>query len=239
MNTFPDIYYDNNNSYNNPMIFSPNAPYAICFYQTIETLNSDGDTFKNFLENSITRFRHSVTYTHYKEYLYDIGLDRCQVMSNILADSKKVHIEMHHNGLTIFDVALLLTNHILMTKGKISTFDLVLELKKVHKANKVPLVMLCRTAHQMVHNNDEFFVPASMCFGFWMELITEYKFGLTYGLAKKIYYFIKTSLEHENDPELNKSLLTLNENILKWSEYNECALNNNKINNVINNQEMH
>ena len=149
MNSFPDIYYDNN--LYNPMIYSPSAPYAIFFYQTRETLFSDADTFKRFLDNAITRFRHSETYKHYKGYLIDIGLDRCQMMSNISASMSETGniIEMHHNGLTIFDVALLLTNHILTTKGKISTFDLVYELKKVHTNNMVPLVMLCKTAHQM------------------------------------------------------------------------------------------
>jgi hypothetical protein len=227
VNTFPDIYYDNN--LYNPMISSPNAPYAIFFYQTRETLNSDADVFKRFLDNAIARFRHSVTYTSYKSYLYDLGLNRCQMLSNINADMD-VKIEMHHNGLTIFDVALILTNHILATKGKISTFDLVLELKRVHKNNLVPLVMLCKTAHQMVHHNEDFFVPASMCFGFWTELLEQYKFGVNYGIAKKVYYFIKTSIEHENDPELNQKLLTLNSKVLEWAQFNDCAANNNKYN---------
>ena len=36
-NQFPDIYMDGMKD-NNPYIFSPNAPYAIFFYQTRETL---------------------------------------------------------------------------------------------------------------------------------------------------------------------------------------------------------
>jgi len=226
MSNFPDIYFDNN--YYNPMISSPNAPYAIMFYQTRETLNADADVFKRFLDNAISRFRHSRTYTGYKSYLIELGLDRCQMLSNITNDMATV--EMHHNGLTIFDIALIITNHIITTKGKISTFDLVLELKKVHKNNMVPLVMLCKTSHQMVHHNEEFFVPASMCFGFWMNLLEEYKYGITYGIAKKLYYFIKTSIEHNNDPTLNEKLLALNEHIRVWSDYNECAYNNNRFN---------
>lgn len=230
MNTFPDIYYDNN--LYNPMISSPNAPYAISFYQTRESLLSDADIYKKFLDNAIARFRHSRTYSSYKGYLIELGLDRCQMMSNIT--NEMASIEMHHNGLTIFDIAVLLSTHILATKGKISTFDLVMELKYVHKNNMVPLVMLCRTSHQMVHHNEEFFVPASMCFGFWMELLEKYKFGVNYGIAKKIYYFVKTSIEHENDEKLNESLLTLNEHVRQWSEFNECGFNNNKLN-LINN----
>lgn len=230
MSNFPDIYYDNN--LYNPMISSPNAPYAIQFYQTRETLNSDADIFKRFIDNAIMRFRRSRTYSGYKGYLIELGLDRDQMMSNIT--NEMATIEMHHNGLTIFDIAIILTNHILTVSGKISTFDLVLELKKVHTNNLVPLVMLSRTSHQMVHHNEEFFVPASMCFGFWTELLDKYKFGITYGIAKKLYYFIKTSIGHDNDPELNQSLLLLNDNIREWTQYNEYAMNNNRFN-IVNN----
>lgn len=229
MSNFPDIYYDNN--IYNPMISSPNAPHALCFAQTRESLMGDTEIFKKFLDNAIMRFRRSVTYTGYKSHLMEHGLDRCQMMSNIIHEEMAT-VQMHHNGLTIFDIAIILTNHILAISGSITTYDLVLELKKVHKQNKVPLVMLSTTAHQMVHHNDEFFVPASMCFGFWTELLEDYKYGITFGIAKKLYYFIKTSMERSNDPGLNDELLKINDSIRGWSEYNYTAVNNNKFNRV-------
>ena len=35
---------------------------------------------------------------------------------------------MHHNGLTIFDIALIIINHFLSTKGKVCTFDVIYSL---------------------------------------------------------------------------------------------------------------
>lgn len=217
-NQFPDIYMDGMKD-NNPYIFSPNAPYAIFFYQTRETLFGDADIFKRFVDNCISQFRHGRFYKQYKSYLYDIGLDHCQVLSNI--DNTMVDLEMHHNGLTIFDIALIIINHFLSTKGKVCTFDVIKELKKCHRLNIVPLVMLSISIHQMVHNDDEFFIPTQMCFGMWPELLYKYNRGITYGIAKKIKYWIKISLEHSYNQELNTQLLGLREYVEKWSDYNE------------------
>ena len=228
-NDFPDIFYDNNN--NNPCISSPNAPYAIFFYQTRETLFGDADIFKRFVENAIKQFRSSAFYTQYKSYLFRIGLDRCQIMGNITTEMVGPKgIEMHHNGITIFDITVMLTNHILNKKGKVCTYDLIHELKYVHRKNMVPLVMLCKTMHQMNHNEEEFFVPASMCFGNWMKLISDYYDGLTFGISKKLLYWIQISLQHKNDDQLNIDLIQIREKILDWSGYNDCAYNNNKYN---------
>ena len=228
-NNIPDIFYDGNKL--NPCIASPNAPYAIFFYQTRETLFGDADIFKRFIDNAINQFRNTDFYTQYKGFLFKLGMDRCQIMGNIteeMVGSKG--IEMHHNGITIFDIAVIICNHILNVKGKVCTFDIIHELRKVHKNNQVPLVMLCKTMHQMYHNEEEFVIPASMCFGNWMSLIYEYIDGLTYGIAKKLFYWIKISQEHTNDENLNSELIKVRNKILEWSDKNECSFNNNKYN---------
>lgn len=219
--SFPDIYMDGMKD-NNPYIFSPNACYAIFFYQTRETLFGDADIFKKFVENCIRRFRRSRFYTQYKAYLYDLGLDHCQVLSNIDTTMTK-KIEMHHNGLTIFDITIMIVYHFLNTKGKVCTFDVVKELKRIHRNNMVPIVMLSISVHQMVHNNTEFRLPCQMCFGFWPQLVCEYYRGITYGIAKKLYYWIQFSIEHSNNLDLNTELLGLRDQIQKWSDYNECC----------------
>jgi len=217
MGNIPDIYYDYNN--NNPYIHSPNAEYGIVFKQTRESLFGDADTYKKFIDNCIARFRHSRTYTNYKSYLYELGLNSCQVMSNINSDMAS--IEMHHNGLTIFDITLIITNHLLATENCVCSFDVVIHLKRVHRANMVPLVMLSKSMHQLNHNNDDFLIPTSMTFGFWTELLKEYHYGITFGIAKKLDYWIKVSAEHSFDENLNRELINVRESIKKWSEYNE------------------
>lgn len=230
---FPDIYVDGTE--NNPCIYSPNAIYAIFFFQTKDTLFVDTDTFGRFLHNAVTNFRHTRIYTKYKSYLFGLGLTSCQMMGNI--DTTMVGekgIEMHHNGITIFDIALMICHHILCVSGKVSTFDIISELRKSHLLNHVPVIMLSKTMHQMVHHNDEFFVPCSMTFGFWTELLNDYRFGITYDIAKKLYYWIKVSMEQHgvNDENLNRELLGLKENIESWCTFNEYRMGNNRYNGV-------
>lgn len=220
MADFPDIYMDNEY---NPCIQSPNAPYAIFFRQTRETLFGDTEIYKRFIDNAISRFRKTRVYTNYKSYLYELGLTHCAILGNI--DKDMAELQMHHNGITIFDIAVMIVTHKLITVGSVTTFEVISELRKVHTQNKVPLVMLTTSIHQMTHHNDEFFVPISMTFGYWTELLQDYKYGITYGIAKKLKYWIQISLEHSIDENLNADLLKLRDEVEKWSEYNEYYLN--------------
>lgn len=221
-NQIPDIYYDGNNL--NPCIMSPNAPYAIYFKQTRETLR-DTDLFKRFIDNAVSNFRHSRVYTNYKSYLYQLGMNRCQMFGNIT--SEMATIEMHHNGLTIFDIAVIIATHLLNTMGEVTEFDIFYHLRLLHTSNEVPLVMLCKTAHQLEHNDEDFYVPVQMTFGNWIKFLNDYKYGLTYGIARKLDRWIKKSLQEQVDKgRLNESSIMLREKIKEWSEFNECNFNN-------------
>lgn len=203
----------------NPCLRSPNSTYSISFYQTRESL-MDIDTYRSFLKNCETRFRQSVTYGNYKGYLIGLGMDRCQVHGFIHADMKGVSLEMHHTILTLFDECLLITEHLLNTVGFVTTFDVVQALKEEHKANRIPLVMLSKTPHQVYHNDPgTFFIHPKMVYGKWPELLERYKYGLTQDVAFKVLYYIKKAMELEGTTD--GDLLKLRENIKEWSDY--CA----------------
>lgn len=201
----------------NPVLSSPNSVYAISFYQTRDTL-MDIDTYRVFLKNCESRFRHSITYTNYKGYLIDIGMNRCQVHGYITSDMEGVSIEMHHAILTLFDICLLITEHMLNTIGYVTTFDVVQALKEEHKANNIALVMLSKTPHQMYHaESSQFFIHPSMCFGNWPKLLEKYKLGLTQDVAFKVLYYLKKAIEIDGTND--NGLLDLREKIKEWSCY--------------------
>lgn len=213
MNTFPDIdCYDDNH---NPTIVSPNTPFELPFYQTRETL-LDVEEYKHFLDNAIARFRHSRTYSNYKSFLYSLGLDKCQFHGNIT--SEMASIEMHHNMLTIFDIAVILTEHQLNTIGKITTFDLVELLKQEHTNHRVQLVMLSLTPHQLFHNTKDFFIHPDMCFGRWQEFLELYKDGITRDIANKLIYYLNRAISEGKSND--NGLLKLRDDIIDWSMTN-------------------
>lgn len=213
-NNIPDIYCED--EFNNPTLSSPNSHVVLPFYQTYETL-LDVETYKSFLTNAIKRFRTSRTYKNYKGYLIGLGLDKCQIHGNITHEMAT--IEMHHNMLTIFDIALIITEHVLKTKGYISTFDLVKLLKEEHIHNRVQLVMLSLTPHQLYHNTEEFFIHPDMCIGDWYSFLEKYNQGLTKDIAYKVLFYIKKALSEGGTNDNN--LLNIREQILDWSVYNE------------------
>lgn len=222
-NEIPDIYIEYSDK-ENPTLHSPNAFVECPFRQSQDTF-MEVDIYKEFINNCISRFRHSKTYTNYKHYLYDIGLNKCQLLGNI--DSDAATIEMHHNFLNIFDITLMITEHFVKTNGFVTTFDVVQELKETHKANEIPIVMLSKTAHQLYHNGDGVLLPARMCFGYWFDLLQTYNKGITLNIAQKIIYFIQRSIEFEQENnyinDCTNTMLKVRDHVLEWRDYNEYA----------------
>ena len=224
VNEIPDIYFEFDET-QNPIISSPNSEFSIQFEQTKESL-LEIDTYKNFISNAVAQFRHSRFYKQYKSYLIDLGLNRCQYFPNITVDLLGANgIEMHHNFLTIYDIALMICEHVLNTEGHITTFKLIHLLKEEHSENRIPIVMLSKTVHQMYHNNEEFVIPASQCFGFWMELLYKYRNGITINIANKVINFLQASLEEikgiNSSSNYANTLLQLRDHVYNWSIYNE------------------
>lgn len=212
-NPLPNIETINVN--NNPGIYSPSAPYAIFFYETKESM-LDADVYRSFLKNVEHRVRNSVAYSNYKGYLMGLGMDHCQIHGYI--NSEMASLEMHHAILTLFDIALLITEYYLNTYGYVTTFDVVQTIKDEHKNNNIALVMLTKTPHQLYHNDSNFYIHPDMCVGNWPLLINKYMAGMTQDLAFKLLYYIKRAIKEgaTND----NGILDLRDKILDWSDKN-------------------
>lgn len=209
-------------SYNvnsNPTITSPNSLYELPFKQTRESL-LDVESYKAFLDNAMSAFRRSKTYRNYKSFLIELGMDKCQVHGNITVDMVGAeNIEMHHNMLTLFDIAIILTEHRLNTVGSITTFDLIKMLKDEHKAHRIQLVMLTKTPHELYHDNSNFFIHPSMCFGKWWEFLSLYHDGITREIAEKLIRYIDRAISEGQTND--HGLLKLRADIYNWSIQNE------------------
>ena len=232
MNNMLDIEVEYDESQYNPMLTSPNATYALPFYMTKETM-IDVEVYKHFLDNAIAQFRHSKFYKNYKSYLMGLGLDHCQILGNVNEENVGARgIEMNHNFLTIFDIALLITEHVLNIVGYISTFDLIYLLKLEHRENRVPIVMLSETVHELYHQNPDMVFPAQMCFGYWVELLLKYSKGITPRIAQKVIDYIDRSVNDYSGMNGNviNDLLQIRQYVEGWSRYNEygdiCRINN-------------
>jgi hypothetical protein len=178
----------------------------------------DIDNFRNFIKNSESRFRASAEYKAVKSYLIEYnGIDRCQIFGNVTVDD--ADIELHHNIIGLFDICIMISSHIVNTVGMITTFDLIQHLIEVHKENIVPIVFLCKTAHQKFTNDPDGYLGPEMTYGRWWELLDRYKFGITYDIAQKIVNYIQRA--QSNCPPSVQ--LPVQEQILSWAMYNEMS----------------
>lgn len=207
----------------NPKISSPKATYDLYFCQTRETL-SDPERYLSFIKNAERRFRASPEYKQYKNYLMSLGFDHCQVMGNI-ESGDKTEIELHHNVLGLFDICVLICEHILNTIGKITTFDLIQLLIIEHRNNRVGVVMLSTTMHQMYTGDKEGYIPPEMTFGKWWELLAKYKYGITYDIANKVIKYLNKYAQQmpiSIHPQMQEQLLN-------FAYYNQYGIPADKI----------
>ena len=205
-----------------PAIFFPGAEIPILFYQTRDTL-ADIDKYKAFIDNCISRFRRSRMYKAYKSYLMSIGLDRCQINGNI--QNGMADIEMHHNFLTIYDITILISQHLLNTVGRCTTFDVISLLAQEHKLNNIPIVMLSETAHQLYHDTPDFYIPISMTFGKWWDLLVKYRYGITLDIAYKVIKYINLCLRNNELTDIQ--FCHFSDEVKQWGEYNSYVYCNN------------
>lgn len=216
---YPDIFVSLKD--NNPTLSSPNSEYSISYAMTRDG-SYDLEEYKNFLDSTIRRFRHSRTYTHYKAYLLSLGLNTCvyhpYIQSSDEDGNEIASLEMHHCMLNIYDIAIIITEHILNTYGQITEFDLSELLKLEHISNRVPVVMLCKTCHQLYHHK-YLYVPPTIIFGKWWELLENYNKGLDYRVKERIVKYIERSFDDNLQKEDNRRehLLQLRDNILNWN----------------------
>lgn len=210
-NDFPDVTSYLNNG--NPTLRSQNSSYELPLMQTKDSL-TDIDSYGQFVHNAVSQFRKLRVYKNYKNYLMNLGLDHCQYLHNI--NSTMADLEMNHCILTIFDVALMITEHMVNTYGYTSTCHVVAALREEHTNNRIPLVMMSKTVHQLYHNDDLFFVHPKQVFGKWIELFTKYRNGITPEICVKILYYLRNAFEE--DGSTDNELLEIAQTIKNWSD---------------------
>jgi hypothetical protein len=195
----------------NPTIDSTNSDYLIPFYKNEDYFFSV-ENLVNFVKSVEKTVRVSNKYSRYIKYLKeDIGLNFCQVTSNITDDVAEV--EMHHGPIfTLFDYCLIIVEYMLNTNKKINTFSVADLILKEHFENNIQVVMLSKTVHEEVHERN-IFLNYKHAFGDLNKFIQKYHIGLSEDMINKANKYIEYSEVNES---FDKGVLDLKNSILKW-----------------------
>ena len=166
---------------NNPTIDSDESYYEIPFYKDYDYMFS--------IENEVAYIkaverlvRSSKYYSRYIAHMKnDLGMNFCQVKGNISEDEDAGVtdlIEMHHGPIfTLFDVTSIILNYMLAKEMKITTFSVANRVIEEHFKHRVQTVMLCKTVHQLVHDN-KVFLNYKQGFGDLYSFLETYYEGL-------------------------------------------------------------
>lgn len=151
-------------------------PSSMEYYTNIST-DKDRHKFVNRVERIV---RSSLEYRDYIQFLKEhVGLDSCIFFQNVTngvgARKSRVSVEMHHEPFTLYDIVNVIVSKYKDEGLPINDLNIADEVMALHYENKVGLVPLSKTAHQIVHNSTKLLVPLNMCYGNYSQFLEEYE----------------------------------------------------------------
>jgi len=150
--------------------------------------------------------RSSMEYKDYIAYLRkEIDMTMCSFFSGVTnADVKKVSIEIHHEPFTLFDITQIVLEKWIANQMEINPVLIAEEIMSLHYKNKVGLIPLSITVHELVHDG-KLFIPLQHLFGDYVEFLEEYEPYISEDLQSILQTKLKMSREIEN---LDMSILS-------------------------------
>lgn len=120
-----------------------------CVIRTVDDLLEKVDSIEKYV-------RHSKEYRFYLKYMKEeLKLRSCNFFCNVDFVDNDLSLELHHI-ITLYDLCVLAGRKLLdkLKEGEfLTTFDVAKEVIMMHFNDWIPVVMLSKTIHEMVHAN--------------------------------------------------------------------------------------
>lgn len=158
------------------------APPAIIEMHDIPDYNlydydlNDDKSFKKYMQTIERTVRNSYEYKAMVAYLREyMDMNQCAFYENINGnDTPKVHIEIHHEPLSLYDICLIVYNKRVAFNEPLDEEYVAKEVMYLHYNLMVGLIPLAETVHQLVHAQ-YLFVPTSAVLGKYREFVNRYE----------------------------------------------------------------
>jgi hypothetical protein len=148
------------NDDDNVELLGENQPYSLAMY--IDA-SMDAKIFVKFIKKVERLVRSNPDYKLYLEWLREErGLDKCAYFHNV--NSWKAEIQLHHVLSNLYTICVTVANRLLSTNKRVSSFILADEVVKLHLEDKIALVPLSTTVHELVHAK-KVRIPKSQIYG--------------------------------------------------------------------------
>lgn len=199
---------------NNPMICDAGQPNAIFFAQTRDTL-IDTEIYSRFVHSCENNFRRTRFYKCYKSSIMNKGLNKDQNMPGIT--SEMADLELHHNFPTLKQAAIMIIEHLLNTKGYVTTFEVVRLLEEAHRNNWMAVIILSKTQHEVFESDPSNFISITQCYGDPFKFIDHYIDGMTLDISFKLLMHLKLETQY-NNKSFSPNMVKAREQILSWQK---------------------
>lgn len=161
----------------------------ISYFKTIEDF-IDESSYSKFIKAVESLVRTSTDYKAFLDYIKNtLGLNFCQVFSKIY--DTDATIEFNHGPIfTLYDICEIELTKFIKTGQRINTFRVADSVLDLHFDLKVGGVMMCKTAHEMFHEQ-ELFIHINQHIGDVNGYIKEYAKYFNAEMKYKIWSYIK------------------------------------------------
>ena len=159
-------------------------PFEYGSYEFWEGTLDDFKKFEKMLKSAVVLVRSSPEYRKYIKYLREeFDMAECSLLRGITTDNAS--IEVHHYPFTLFDITEIVALYMKANHIDFTIFDLAERVCKLHYQNKVGLVALSSTVHELAHSG-AVFIPLKNVFGDVRSFCYEYNSGMNGDHLEKI-----------------------------------------------------
>lgn len=150
-------------------LYSENYPFGLSL--RIDGFQNEKEFFK-FIKNCERLIRNSLEYKEWRRYITEV-LQNNQCLITLEVNSQ-VTVEIHHHIPSLFTIVRTVTNKYIQTNKEFCTFDICLEIIKLHFLDKVGYVPLISSMHEKLHSGF-LEIPTSLVKGNYKSFLDEYK----------------------------------------------------------------
>lgn len=140
----------------------------------VRRLKTSKDRVK-FIKSIEQMVRSSMEYKDYIKFLKkNMDMDKCLVLRNISNENnKRYSIEIHHEPFTLFQIVDAVITKCEQEGQPLNAFYIADEVMRLHYDEKVGLIPLTKTCHELVHN-DKIFIPLQLVYHKYNDFFEEY-----------------------------------------------------------------
>ena len=151
-------------------ILGKNQEYSLTMYLDPDV---EAKFFARFIKKVERLVRGNPDYQDYIEALReDVGLDTCVILGKV--DINKAEIHLHHCLSNLYTICVTVCNRLMQTGKQVTSFILADEVVRLHLNNKIALVPLTATMHELTHAG-KIKIPKNVIYGDYLEYFEEHK----------------------------------------------------------------